>query len=196
MSVVVAFKYKDGVIIGSDKRVSYYSHLAEDVITKIHRFKYSKNVIGSAGCVRELNVLDIKEELMDYKDVLDKKEVDYHYLISTIIPNLKQHYKNHGLLKSVNEIERLRNNVFIYATKDKIFMICEDFAVVEFRYFCAIGCGMELAMGALSVYNEDEFDHLTEREAIELMKKCIKDACKKDTFVGSEVDYELIKTGD
>ena len=42
MSVVVAFKYKDGVIVGADKRVSRGFRLRDDLISKIYNTKFTK----------------------------------------------------------------------------------------------------------------------------------------------------------
>lgn len=49
MSVVVAFKYKDGMILGADKRVTLYGHLKDDNVSKIFHTKYSGHAIGCVG---------------------------------------------------------------------------------------------------------------------------------------------------
>lgn len=192
MSVVVAFKYKNGVIMGADKRVTYGWHLKDDIVSKITMTQYTQHGMGSVGDLLHNNLLHVKDELMDYKDILDKTEVDLSYMIAHIVPNLKMYLKSCGALSEENGVACVPS-AFLYCTKDKIFQIGGDFSVIEYPSWGVIGCGEELVTGLLSNFEDEQLAKLTEQKAIEVMANCIAYACKKDNAVSENFEVMLIK---
>lgn len=191
MSVVVAFKYKDGIIIGADKRVSKGMRLREDNTSKISLTKYSKHGIGSVGLLRHCNLLSIKDELMDYEDILAGVEVDQAYVVAKIVPNLIKYFGEQQAIMSESGTTVMASEV-MYVTPNKIFVIGEDFSVMEYPVWAAIGCGEEMVMGLLCNVEPPHFEKLKEADAIDLMSGCITYACEKDSAVSENFEFILI----
>ena len=194
MSVVVALKFKDGVIIGSDRRVttSYHTY-QDDAATKIHMTQYSNHDIGTVGYLRTLNVISTVDEFMEYKDILDGDKVDFKYLVKTIVPKLIKTLENNRIL---DELECTSNSNFIYATNEKIFTIGGDFAVIEHPYWAAVGCGQDLVAGLLSVAEPEDFENMDAENALGMIEGCISKACKSDNAISEEFDFFILRDGD
>lgn len=191
MSVVVAFRYKDGIILGADKRISKGMRLREDRANKISLTKYSGHGMGSVGLLRHCNLLSIKDELMDYEDILEGVEVDQSYVIAKIVPNLTRYFTEQQAIVSEAGTTVMASEV-MYVTKDKIFVIGEDFSVVEYPLWAAIGCGEEMVMGLLCNVEPEQFAKMKEADAIDLMSGCITYACEKDSAVGESFEFILV----
>jgi hypothetical protein len=168
MSVVVAFRYKDGIILGADKRISKGMRLREDRANKISLTKYSGHGMGSVGLLRHCNLLSIKDELMDYEDILEGIEVDQSYVIAKIVPNLTRYFTEQQAIVSEAGTTVMASEV-MYVTKDKIFVIGEDFSVVEYPLWAAIGCGEEMVMGLLCNVEPEQFAKMKEADAIDFL---------------------------
>ena len=194
MSVVVALKFRDGVIIGSDRRVttSYHTY-QDDAATKMHMMQYSNHVIGTVGYLRILNVISTVDEFMEYKDILDGYKVDFKYLVKTIIPKIIKTLEENRVL---DELECTSNSNFIYATNEKIFSIGGDFAVIEHPYWATVGCGQDLVAGLLSVVEPEDFENMNAEEALSMIEGCISKACKSDNAIGEEFDFFVLRDGD
>lgn len=165
MSVVVAFKYKDGMILGADKRVTLYGHLKDDNVSKIFHTKYSGHAIGCVGYLRHANLISAREELMDYKDILDGVPISTPYVINVIVPSLIEYLKNANGLDNPDGF-CMWGSELLYVTKYGIFKIGSDFSVIEYPYWATMGCGMEMVTGILSNFDEKEFEKLKEKDAV------------------------------
>ena len=192
MSVVVAFKYKDGVIVGADKRVSKGPRLREDNASKIAMTKYTGHAMGTVGLLRHCNLMSVKDELMDYEDILDKVEPDMSYMVAKCVPNLQKYFSEQQAIMSEAGTTIMASEI-MYATKDHIYVIGEDFSVLEYPFWAAIGCGEEMVMGLLCNMPPEDFAKMKESEAIDLMAGCITYACEKDSAVSESFEFMLIK---
>lgn len=192
MSVVVAFKYKDGVIVGADKRVSRGFRLRDDLISKIYNTKFTNHAIGVVGMVRILNLLSIKDELMNYEDILNGEEVNYPYMCASIVPNLIKYLSNNNAIANEDGVLTTDSSI-LYATSEKIFTVESDFAVMEYPKWAAIGCGEEMVSGLMSNMTDEFLEEMDEEDAIGLMQCCISNACARDSAVSEDYEYILIK---
>lgn len=192
MSVVVAFKYKDGMIIGADKRVTMYGRLHEDSVSKIFPTKFSGHAVGCVGYLRHANLLSIREELIDCRDILEGTTIDLSYMVGVTVPTLIEYLKDANGLDNPEGFCAWGSEM-LYVTKERIFHIGSDFAVMEHSPWAAIGCGMEMVSGVLSNYDEKDFEKLKEKEAISLMESCISYGCSKDNMVSQDFEYILLK---
>lgn len=191
MSVVIAFKFKDGMILGADKRVTLYGHLKEDNVSKIFHTRYSGHAIGCAGYLRHANIIAAHNELMKYEDILEQVDIDQTYIVNVMIPSLIEYLKNANALENPEGF-CMWGSELLYVTKSKIFRIGSDFSVIEYSHWATIGCGMEMVTGILSNMDDKEFEKLKEKDAIGLMEMCITNGCSRDNAVSPDFEYALI----
>lgn len=189
MSIVVAIKYNNGVVIGADTQVTF-SNTKHNSFKKIYKSKYSNTAWGGVGKARDIDLISCNvDDLLDYPDILEKVKLDKKYVVNQIV------IKIFDILMKYNRAYRIDNIVdidsrFIITDSDKIFEICTDGAVVEYDKFCAIGCGSQLAQGYLDSIN---LDGLSRLEAEDLIQKVIKDACKNDCYIDDNVDIIVLE---
>lgn len=186
MSVIIALKYNKGIILGADSQITN-NHIKINNVTKIHESKYSNTAIGTAGSLRVLNLIKSIDDLMDYKDILDKVELNEKYIVTNIIPKLTNMLEKSGCLYKENNIISTDNEFLIISNK-KIFNIGFDFSVLEFDKYASIGSGYELVVGYL-----DTLNYIPEKtnldEAIKILETAIKKSCKNEIYINDGIDY-------
>lgn len=184
MSVVIAVKTKNGMVIGGDKQGTLRG-MKNDNMTKVFKSHYSNTAWGGVGKCRFLQVMSTSvEDLMLYKDILDKVEVDERYVITKIIPKVQDVLISVGELAPKTAFE-LDGSSMLVVTDKEIYHIGEDGSVGTYTDFIAIGCGSDLAIGYLeNAWNKD----LTLEQGEELVKNAIINSCKKDVFINDRVD--------
>jgi len=200
MSIVVAVRYKNGVVIGSDNRATYKGRLSYDNCTKIITTTYTNHAIGTVGTLRAVNLMSVKDEFMEYKDILDDVEVDLSYMSSVIIPNLIQHLNDNHVLHRNTDGTISSDNCFIYATNNNIYTIMSDFGVIEMPNWSVIGCGEDMVMGLLNTIEIDDdctvdeyFGKMERDDAVSLIQTAILLACKNDTYISQSCDIVVLE---
>lgn len=191
MSVIVALKYKNGVVIGADKQASSFN-IKYDNVVKINKTKYSNNCIGTVGTLRDANIILNKDELMKYIDILEKKQIDFKYVVNIIVPNLFEILRNNNRVNSIDKIETLKST-FIYCTNKNLYIICNDGAVVEGENFITVGCGSDEVRGYLNTLN---LENLTKEKATEIIQNSIRKSCKDDIYINNKIDLIYLESGD
>lgn len=190
MSVIVALKYNNGVLIGADKQATC-GNIKKDNAQKIYKMKYSNTSMGAVGYLRDANILETLEEVIYYKDILNKTKIDRKYVVSKVVPNLFENFENFNRVEEKNGVKKLLS-YFIFCTNNKIFEINGDGAVSEHDNFLAMGCGEQLCKGYLDTsYKEN----LTKEQAEELISNAIKISCKDDCYIGNVIDWIDLKEG-
>lgn len=184
MSVIVALKYKDGVILGADKQATLRfskSHSA----TKIMSSVYSYTAFGGAGAGRDLDILQCNiDDIMDYKDILDNVSLDKKYMVNKVVVkffNLLLKYNRAYKTENIVELE----SEYIVVSTDSIFHIDNSGYVVEYDDYVAIGSGAESVMGYFATLKEQ---NLTREQACDYVKIAIKESCKENIFIDDNVE--------
>lgn len=148
MSLVIAIKDKDRIVLGADRQSSV-GGTKDHTSTKIWPVRDLPGALmGSVGSARASQVIQ-------YSNVIDKnvlsKEITTEYIICVISPLIAASLKSNGV--AVNNpdggICDIMPNTFIFAYKDKAWMIWNDFSVSEITDYLAIGSGSDIAKGAL-----------------------------------------------
>lgn len=196
MSIIIGVKYKDGVLLGSDTQATNRGHIAEEIETKIYQSKYSTTAIGCVGSCRDNNLIETQEEWIDYKDILDKVDINKKYVISNIITKLFNLLRNNHRLNSEKGLEFSESD-FIFATSEKLFGIYTDGSVLEEDKYVAIGCGEELVRGLLDSYfhtnNITSGEQISYNSAKEMIRTSVLSACSKDVFINDNITYINLK---
>lgn len=189
MSVVIAMKYKDGVVIGADRQATCGDNKVVGGVTKIKMFPYSKHAIGKCGYVRHTNALFTQEELVTFEDIVKQTEIDINYIVSVIMPNIR------AVLKVFDEKEDIDDiGSTIYVTSDKIFTIESDGAVIENQNFACIGSGAVSANGLITqLYSVNDEEMLSEEDAITMVSAGIQTANENTIYVGDGIDIIVVK---
>ena len=184
MSVVVAIKYDKGMLLGADRQISS-GHLASGETQKVYKSQYSNTAWGSVGCLRILDLISCNvDDLMSYKDILDKVELDKPYVVNVIVPKIFIKLKEYNQAYLENNLLSI-DNQFLICDYDSIFKIDTDGSVVEFDKYYAIGSGYELVLGNLQSSYKEDLDLDT---AVDLLIDSIRKSCKNELYINSNID--------
>ena len=146
MTTIIGVEYANRCVILGDSRVvgdsKIYSH--SDMVKVVTNGNF---IIGAAGDVRALQVI-----LHTWKPpaaVAKDKENIFQFMISKVVPSLKQQLNDYGLLDTKSSDKEFELYVLI-AFNGNIFEIDSDFAVSrsDSGYY-GIGTGGDYALGAL-----------------------------------------------
>lgn len=146
MTTIIGVEYANRCVVLGDSRVvgdsKIYSH--PDMVKVVTNGNF---IIGAAGDVRALQVI-----LHTWKPpvaVAKDKDKPFQFMISKVVPSLKQQLTDYGLLDTKSPDKDFELYVLI-AFNGKIFEIDSDFAVSrsDSGYY-GIGTGGDYALGAL-----------------------------------------------
>ena len=150
MSVIVAVKEKDHILVACDSQISYGGSKAK-LSSGYNKAWYVQDcpygVMGSTGSLRALQVIQVTPNLIEELTQF-RNEVDFAYVVSELYPricNVMEHYK----LIAPDTIPVNLPNDFIFAYKDKAWGISFDGAVEELVDYICIGSGAETARGIM-----------------------------------------------
>ena len=184
MSVVVAIKDKDKVIIGADSQVTRggtRTTLKNPNNYKIWQVRGAEHcLMGSVGNVRDANIVRLMDGLITEYNIF-KNHVDYEFVIKKIVPDIVDELKSYGNIKDEKFVDYLDSS-FVFAFQDQLYLINKDKAVIEIDDYVAVGSGEDQAIGSLL-----STDGLEPKERI---VRAIKASAAADIYV----DYPIIIT--
>lgn len=183
MSVVVGIKKNGIVYLGADSQVTKGGtrlSLSNQNNFKIWKVKGIENcIMGHVGSVREACVIKVMNNLVKEIDIIHDN-VDYEYVVTRITPMIINELKDYNYI-DIDGCFKEINSKFLFAIKDKLFMINYDGAVLEIDDCVSIGSGENEAIGSL-ITSEQEHD------PEERIIKAIKASAAHDIYV----DYPII----
>ena len=148
MSLVVAIRDKDRIVLGADKQTSV-SDFKDHSSTKIWPVEELPGALmGSVGTARA-------SQIIQYTNVIDKNlingEISTDFIICSLAPTIAAGLKANGIVVESSETStcEMMPNAFIFAYQDKAWMIWNDLSVTEIEDYLAIGSGSDVARGAL-----------------------------------------------
>jgi len=151
---------------------------------KVFKLRNVKNaILGFSGSVRDLNILQYAENLIDSRD---EPNIDEKYLVTKFIPNVISLFNTNGrnkIDKGINDNE----SYFLLGYEDKLWKIDFNYAVSSINInYNAIGCGTDYALG--SMYSTEILD----LSPIERIYKALQSASKFS--VRCAAPYYIINT--
>ena len=160
MSLVIAIRDKDRIVLGADKQAST-GGTKDHTNTKIWRIEELPGaIIGSVGAARA-------SQIIQYSQIIDKnllsQDLDTEFVVRILAPTLANGLKANGIVVDAPEGAKcdMMPNAFIFAYKDKAWTIWHDLSVSEIDEYFAIGSGSEVARGALFATSEkDPFERI------------------------------------
>lgn len=184
MSVVVAVKENGKIYIGADSQVTKGG--TRTTLKNENNYKIWK-VIGvdhclmaQVGMLRDANVIRLMPDLVTDYNVF-KEHICFDFVVKKIVPDIVSELTRFNYLKDGEKSEYLDSS-FLFAYKDKLWVIGQDKSVIEVEDYVAIGSGSEQAIGSLL---STEGHNPKER-----IVKAIKSSAACDIYV----DYPIILT--
>ena len=156
MTTIVAIQYPDRVVFGADNQVTApngrkYNH--EKMVKISERGKF---LIAGSG---EVIACDLAQHLWNppTPNATEKKDI-YHFVISKVIPSLKQCFKDNDYKLDADSSDGENRFSFLISVAGEVFEIADDFSVSMTDHgFYGVGSGSSYAIGALHAGAEIEF---------------------------------------
>jgi ATP-dependent protease HslVU (ClpYQ) peptidase subunit len=147
MTTIIAVQSDDGVVFGADSQVTAPSgrkYSATRMVKIVERNDYI--IAGSGECAP----CDIAQHIWipPKPNAKDKKDL-YHFIIASVVPSLKQCFKDNDYKPTSEDDENSFS--FLIAICGEVFEIAEDFSVsLDDSGFYGVGSGSGYAIGALN----------------------------------------------
>lgn len=184
MSLVVAIKDRDRIVLGADKQAST-GGTKDHTNTKIWKLEELPGaIIGSVGSARA-------SQIIQYSQVIDKNlitdNIDTTFVVRILAPTLANGLRANGIVVEAGEGGKcdMMPNAFIFAYKDKAWTIWHDLSVSEIENYFAIGSGSDVARGVLYATSE--------KDPFERIVTSIEAAAESTLYVDNGID--LLATG-
>ena len=183
MSVVAAIKHEGKIYIGADSQATKggsRSTLRNPNNYKVWKVSGSDHcLMAQVGDVRDGNVVRLMSDIVDdYDEYYDR--VNYRFVVKYLVPEIVKNLKNYNYVKMNDDYLEYINSSFLFAYKDKLFLINSDCAVIEIEDYVAIGSGAQEAIGSLlSTEGEEPYSRIV---------KAIKASAASDIYV----DYPIV----
>lgn len=199
MTIVVAVKTDDKIIIGSDKRVIEDETITSENSSKIlikdfaiesySDLKYDKFIIAFSG------LYSLFELLRTFKAPnMNSKDSFLEYLYKTFVPKLNSHLNKYNFIQEYRSGQRGVDWELIIAYKNSLFLVEFNLGISEIQTpYYAIGAPRDIALGSLyTSYNETK--HPVE---IRMVKTAIHACATHNTTCNDNIDlYSIKKTGE
>jgi len=184
-TTIVAIKFKDGVLIASDRQTTAGMMVYHKKTQKLYQI--TDNILmGAAGLVGDIQALvKILQANLKLKYLRSKNEPTAEEAAS-FLSTLMNYYKWFPFFTEVIIVGKDNDNYNIYS-------IDEAGGLEKFDNFTSTGSGMVFALGVL----ETEYkENMSEEEAKELAKRAIMAAIKRDLGSGYGIEiWTLTKEG-
>lgn len=179
MSLVIAIKDKDRIVLGADKQAST-GGTKDHTNTKIWAVEELPGALmGSVGSARA-------SQIIQYSQIIDKnllnQELDTEFIVRVLAPTLAGGLKTNGIVVDSSDGAKcdMMPNAFIFAYKNRAWTIWHDLSVSELDEYLAIGSGADVAKGALFA--------TPEKDPFERIVTSIEAAAESTLYVDNGID--------
>ena len=147
MTCIVGLIHEREVWMGADSAAISGTDLAVRKDGKL--FQRGPFLFGCAGSFRFRDLLRYRLQVGAHPEGMDAHE----YLTTTFVDALRECLKAGGAAKRLDgDRENADDGWLLIGYQGRLFTLWSDYQVAEYRVpFAAIGCGMDYALGALSV---------------------------------------------
>ena len=185
MSLVVAIKDKDRIVLGADKQAST-GGIKDHTNTKIWELEELPGaVIGAVGSARASQIIQYSQ-VIDKNMISSNTDIDTEFIVRVLAPTIANGLRNNGVAVDSEDAKcDMMPNAFIFAYKDRAWTIWHDLSVSEINEYFAIGSGSEVARGVLYA--------TPEKNPFERIVTSIEAAAESTLYVDNGID--LLATG-
>jgi len=146
MTTIVAVQSNDGVLFGADSQVTASNGRKYSATRMIKITQRNDYIIAGSG---ECAPCDIAQHIWipPKPNAKDKRDL-YHFMIATVVPSLKQCFKDNDYKVNADDDETAFS--FLVAICGEVFEIADDFSIsLDDSGFYGVGSGSGYAIGAL-----------------------------------------------
>lgn len=186
MSVCVAMKFKGGVILAADRRITAGQRSYSGC--KIWSTRWLGLGVGAVGSAAIDSALRYGlSDLMRPEDILDGKPFDIDYVSSVTVPMIFKMLKDNEIPNG-GDPEYLNFQTLV-CDPQHIFEIGGDRFALEHDDFAEIGCGQDYVHGYLAnIYKKN----MSLKEATDVAVKAIQNSCGDSVFIGNGIDMIVV----
>lgn len=187
MSIVVAVRNREKIIIGCDTATIYgYHRMTTDKLTDSSKVIHVGNAhIGFSGWALYQNIVeDFLERNRESSDFSSRQKTFKFF--TSLYRDLKEHYAYMPYGDKDRHFSDLEAN-FLVASPAGIFEVSGNMSVTESSRFCAIGSGSHYAYGALHIA------YTPERELKKICEAALMAACEFDVYCHTPLEFTEIK---
>jgi len=187
VTCVVGVRTKKGVLLAGDQQMSWENgnRMSRDAKT----IQLSE-ILAVAYCGSGR----LGQVLQYHLDELDDPPVgrdEQRWAVKHFVPYLRGVLAETGhlVVSLADNIEGLGYSAFLFAVRGRLFMVEDDFSVIEHRFaFDALGSGMETAIGAMhTAAAPASYEPYTEAKARKIAVAGIRAATEYTSFVGGDM---------
>lgn len=185
-TTIIGLKYKDGIILGADRRMTAGGMIMSTTAEKIAKLR-DHLAVAFAGTVSDVQLLvDSLKSNFSYFEKDRSRKITVQEASGFMGNQMKQHIRS----ASVGPVGFILAG---YDTKPGLYEIYGDGTLTEYSTFVSQGSGSIFAIGTL----ENEFkENMNKDEALALVKKAIKTAVRKDNSSGDGIlIYNIDQSG-
>jgi len=146
MTTIIAVQSNDGVLFGADSQVTAPNGRKYSASRMVKITERNEYIIAGSG---ECAPCDIAQHIWipPKPNAKDKKDL-YHFIIASVVPSLKQCFKDNDY--KINQDDDENAFSFLIALCGEIFEIADDFSIsLDDSGFYGVGSGSSYAIGAL-----------------------------------------------
>jgi len=146
MTTIVSVQTTDGVLFGADSQVTASNGRKYSATRMVKITQRNDYIIAGSG---ECAPCDLAQHLWipPKPTVKDKRDL-YHFMIATVVPSLKQCFKDNDYKVNPDDDETAFS--FLIAVCGEVFEIADDFSIsLDDSGFYGVGSGSGYAIGAL-----------------------------------------------
>ena len=184
MSVVIASKFNNGVIMMSDRQVTRYGIVAvKDSVEKIYNVPNTKFIMGGVGRLRTLQqVKKVSESIFtEVESVTEKNCIE-------CLDKLTSEFRKNNYISGTEVLQEL-DSQFLICDGYNINFVGYDLDVINNLDYYAIGCGEDLVMGYLNtIFKDKNPSKFTYDEIRKILEESIKVSCKDSLGIDDNID--------
>ena len=183
MSLVLAIKDKDRVVLGSDRQASTGAGKSHDN-TKIWRSDDLNGALfGAVGSMRAAQVVQYNQ-IIDLNDI-NNFGLSTRYVVNSLVPHIVQVLQEAGISCQSQDQDVILPSAFLFAYDNSAWMIWNDLSVSEITEYLVIGSGEDIAKGVLSATKDkNPFDRIS---------TAIKAAAEHTLYVDDKINFLVTK---
>ena len=171
MSVIIAIKDKNRIVVGVDSRMSSCDSYFDSYSRRpkaIHINEKRDIIVGGVG---NIGLVDVIKQILAEHPMNEVYSLDRNYIVKYIIPALVVNVRDYEMSDKENKMD----GILLIAVKDRAYMIMGNYSVEEVDGYAAEGSGREAALGSLytsnTLYSMSPEDRI--RLAIEATGSCV-----------------------
>lgn len=184
MSLVLAIKDKDRVVLGSDRQASTGAGKSHDN-TKIWTYDGLEGALfGAVGSMRAAQVVQYNS-IIDLNDI-NNFGLSTRYVVNSLVPHIVKVLQEAGIsCQTPEQPDIMLPSAFLFAYDNSAWMIWNDLSVSEITEYLVIGSGEDIAKGVLSATKDkNPFDRIS---------TAIKAAAEHTLYVDDKINFLVTK---